>query len=719
MAEIVRGDPAGQGLVTIAVVDVGGFGGLALTGSKGVEISPGVLPEVKTHLASGLTSGYLNHELAHNFDLYWRHLAYYGDWGHAWTSFFDPPYALFYSRTGSLDLSPENVLTQNIFKYLKGWNAAGESATWARCVRNGGGCEVDGITANDAWAGFVLRYAHLHGPSSLKRAFQFLSSYTASNNQVPPSAEEKNDLLVRALAEGAGVNISCEVDAWRWTMSSQLRSSLSTSFPSPNPFCKDDDGDSFTPARGDFDDHNPSVHPGAVEAVNNVDDDCNGYVDDILLTEGVDFGPSNPPTVRLPVRIKGRAATSGDWDYFNIEVSSAKRVDVKLSSAASFAGWLQRIDPWITIAYTGPGGIEYGHLSLTQAGRYLLGVIPQGDVTGDYELIITDRTQSSNPVNLSVTPGLTTGTVRITATTDPSLIGKEQPTSVRFWADGVGFFQTVPFAQNTSIDWLTPAVGGQVGLRAQLLAQDYPISRATDPVFIQAEARPLYSIGGRITQNGYALLGVTVTLSGSDTAITQTAADGSYSFAIGGGGTYTLTPSKANYSFTPPAQTLNNLSGNQVVNFSGRVNLGVPILVSEESSTRALALDSVLRLREPFKLTYQYPWSADRRTRIMLFATNFELALNETAAAVTAEAEDAAYRTYILPVEYVGKAPGFDWLNCIVLRLSDGFGDVGDVLVRIRYRGVSSNRVRIGIGHIGGGLPDDPGAIPTPGQPPQ
>ena len=41
--------------------------------------------------------------------------------------------------------------------------------------------------------------------------------------------------------------------------------------------------------------------------------------------------------------------------------------------------------------------------------------------------------------------------------------------------------------------------------------------------------------------------------------------------------------------------------------------------------------------------------------------------------------------------------------------------DLGDVLVGITYRGVSSNRVRVGIGQIGGGPPDDPGAVPTPG----
>jgi len=36
-----------------------------------------------------------------------------------------------------------------------------------------------------------------------------------------------------------------------------------------------------------------------------------------------------------------------------------------------------------------------------------------------------------------------------------------------------------------------------------------------------------------------------------------------------------------------------------------------------------------------------------------------------------------------------------------VLRLDDAMRDLGDVLVRLNLHGVSSNRVRLGIGHLG------------------
>ena len=98
----------------------------------------------------------------------------------------------------------------------------------------------------------------------------------------------------------------------------------------------------------------------------------------------------------------------------------------------------------------------------------------------------------------------------------------------------------------------------------------------------------------------------------------------------------------------------------------------------------------------------------------MLFAIDLSLQPGENLSAITADAEDAAQRHYDLTVEYVGPVAHQEWISAVVLRLNDNLGDVGDVLVRVSYGGVSSNRVRVGIGHAGGGPPDDPGATPTP-----
>ncbi len=139
------------------------------------------------------------------------------------------------------------------------------------------------------------------------------------------------------------------------------------------------------------------------------------------------------------------------------------------------------------------------------------------------------------------------------------------------------------------------------------------------------------------------------------------------------------------------------------------------ILISEETSTRAVAVDSVTQKHEPFSATSVVQWGADNRTRIMVFATGIDLQPGEDTSAITADAEDGAHKIYHLAVEYVGPVPEQDWISSIVLRLDGQLGDAGDVLIGISYHGTVSNRVRIGIGHVGDGPEDDAGAVPTPG----
>ncbi|HEY0407383.1 MAG TPA: DUF1800 domain-containing protein [Pyrinomonadaceae bacterium] len=137
-------------------------------------------------------------------------------------------------------------------------------------------------------------------------------------------------------------------------------------------------------------------------------------------------------------------------------------------------------------------------------------------------------------------------------------------------------------------------------------------------------------------------------------------------------------------------------------------------LLTEPTSTRAIALESTTLLGEPFRLTTPVPFSADNRTRLIFFAMNLDLLAGESAKALTADAEDASKNSYVLAVEDVRPVPGFEWMSAITVRLADNLVDPGDVLVRINLHGVASNRVRVAIGHKGGGPADDPGSVPTP-----
>jgi uncharacterized protein GlcG (DUF336 family) len=137
-----------------------------------------------------------------------------------------------------------------------------------------------------------------------------------------------------------------------------------------------------------------------------------------------------------------------------------------------------------------------------------------------------------------------------------------------------------------------------------------------------------------------------------------------------------------------------------------------PILISHPDSTRAIAFESVTRQREPFTTTVQVRFGSDSATRIMLFAMNLQPQPGET---VTADAEDATHTIYPLVVEHVDSVPDRPWATSLIVRLAENMPQTGDVLVRIRFRGLESNRVRVGLGHVGDGPADDTNAGPTPG----
>jgi uncharacterized protein (DUF1800 family) len=151
--------------------------------------------------------------------------------------------------------------------------------------------------------------------------------------------------------------------------------------------------------------------------------------------------------------------------------------------------------------------------------------------------------------------------------------------------------------------------------------------------------------------------------------------------------------------------------------FSGLVQAATnkkPVLLSQAASTRAIALESVTFRAEPFSPTASPAFSSDTRTRICIFAMNLELLAGEGANAFTSDVQDASGKLYPLRVEYTGQVPDFPGITMIVVRLADDLGDVGDVLMRVNLHGMSSNRVRVAIGHTGGGPADDVGAVPTP-----
>ncbi len=73
-----------------------------------------------------------------------------------------------------------------------------------------------------------------------------------------------------------------------------------------------------------------------------------------------------------------------------------------------------------------------------------------------------------------------------------------------------------------------------------------------------------------------------------------------------------------------------------------------PVLISEETSTRALVFDSTTREREPFTAHTQVPFGVDARRRLMLFAMHLQLQPGELPSAVVARAEDASHQSLLI-----------------------------------------------------------------------
>lgn len=125
----------------------------------------------------------------------------------------------------------------------------------------------------------------------------------------------------------------------------------------------------------------------------------------------------------------------------------------------------------------------------------------------------------------------------------------------------------------------------------------------------------------------------------------------------------------------------------------------IPILLTEENSERALALNAATQVREPFSVITRHNFSEDQRTRIMLFAMNVELLPDEDPSVLMALAETAQRGTIQLPIEYTGKVPRFFWLTQLNVRLPEELENAGDVWLSLKLRGVQSNKAMISIGN--------------------
>ncbi len=135
-----------------------------------------------------------------------------------------------------------------------------------------------------------------------------------------------------------------------------------------------------------------------------------------------------------------------------------------------------------------------------------------------------------------------------------------------------------------------------------------------------------------------------------------------------------------------------------------------PILISQPDSTRAL---TAFQKRKGFDYSPTV-FQAGRDARITFFVTNLELLEAEGATAFRVDATDARGFRYRLPVVSIEPTADRPWVYALTVRVHPAMENTGDVLVRVNWRGVASNRVRLAMGYESKQPEDDAGAVPTP-----
>ena len=147
-------------------------------------------------------------------------------------------------------------------------------------------------------------------------------------------------------------------------------------------------------------------------------------------------------------------------------------------------------------------------------------------------------------------------------------------------------------------------------------------------------------------------------------------------------------------------------------------NSPTPVLITEKESTRAVVAPPSRLVRNTLPASGQLAFAYN--TKATIYVSNIVLMEGEGAGAFRVNVEDSKGRKYQFPVLALQQIKGDDGLYALTVRLKDDIGfweppaADGDVLIAVAWRGLSSNRARLGLGTTGGAIKDDPDATPMP-----
>ena len=308
-----------------------------------------------------------------------------------------------------------------------------------------------------------------------------------------------------------------------------------------------------------------------------------------IVVDNADFATISPTTLRLRQTAGGTRDTgfltagtpasrdrSVDYYFFDITANAGDAYEVSGNNDPAFGS-------------NGIAGVFFdtGAGSSTASGTYTWSFTPPDGPAGPTTVTITatdngNPAQSSNTTftlnvnNVAPTIALTgdnsvnqnaSYTLNLGAITDP---GTDTVTAYSVnWGDG----NTDNFNGNPSgaSKTHTYASVGSKTITVALTDEDGTFNNAgTKSVTVNAQAT--VAISGRLTgTTGAGLAGLTLNLSGSQSATTTSDANGNYAFAsLAQGGNYTVAPAPSDFDFTPPNRDFTNLTANGTGDFTGR-----------------------------------------------------------------------------------------------------------------------------------------------------
>ena len=149
--------------------------------------------------------------------------------------------------------------------------------------------------------------------------------------------------------------------------------------------------------------------------------------------------------------------------------------------------------------------------------------------------------------------------------------------------------------------------------------------------------------------------------------------------------------------------TLSNAGGTGSLGTQSTATLTIsnddaPVLLTEELTNQAVALDLVTQTRDPFSLMNLFNFSDDHRRRVSLFVWRLGLLPSDTTASVQVVARDDDGMTYNLPVEALNAVSAVTDVTQVIVRLPENVaGAPRNLWLKVTLRGPGSNEAFIRI----------------------